>query len=106
MLIDEDIDQIIAKGEEKTQLLQSKYENLNLDDLTNFKSDMQAQQWEGENFAGKAKGNLIWIEPAKRQASRASHNYSVDSYYQNALKGPPKPDKGPKLPKAPKHIQM
>ncbi len=55
MLIDEDIDDIIRKGEEKTHELNSKYEGLNLDDLTNFKSEMQAQQWEGENFANKVR---------------------------------------------------
>jgi hypothetical protein len=53
MIIDEDIDAIIQKGEEKTQALLSKYEGLNLDDLANFKSDMGAQQWEGENFSNK-----------------------------------------------------
>jgi SWI/SNF-related matrix-associated actin-dependent regulator of chromatin subfamily A member 5 len=107
MLIDEDIDAIIQKGEEKTQALYSKYEGLNLDDLANFKSDMAAQQWEGENFSNKPKGNLVWIEPAKRQASRGNPNYSVDQYYQAAMRvGPPKVDKGPKLAKAPKHITM
>jgi SWI/SNF-related matrix-associated actin-dependent regulator of chromatin subfamily A member 5 len=127
MIIDEDIDAIIQKGEEKTQALLSKYEGLNLDDLANFKSDMGAQQWEGENFSNKVcclrkaaplvlyssrlplqpKGNLVWIEPAKRQASRANPNYSVDQYYQAAMRvGPPKVDKGPKVAKAPKHVTM
>lgn len=64
MLIDEDIDDIIRKGEEKTQELNSKYEGLNLDDLTNFKSEMQAQQWEGENFANKVRCVRSCLDPS------------------------------------------
>jgi len=30
--------------------LNSKYESLNLEDLSNFKSDASVQQWEGEDF--------------------------------------------------------
>lgn len=47
---DLDIDAIIAKGEERTSELNSKYEGLNLEDLSNFKSDASVQQWEGEDF--------------------------------------------------------
>jgi SWI/SNF-related matrix-associated actin-dependent regulator of chromatin subfamily A member 5 len=39
LLINEDIDAIIARGEERTIELNSKYEGLNLEDLNNFKSD-------------------------------------------------------------------
>ena len=49
-LINEDIDAIIARGEERTIELNSKYEGLNLEDLNNFKSDASVQQWEGEDF--------------------------------------------------------
>ena len=47
--IDEDINAIIQKGEERTAELNSKYEGLNFDDLNNFKSDPMLQ-WEGEDF--------------------------------------------------------
>ena len=50
LLINEDIDAIIARGEERTMELNSKYEGLNLEDLNNFKSDASVQQWEGEDF--------------------------------------------------------
>ena len=50
MVINEDIDAIIARGEERTIELNSKYEGLNLEDLNNFKSDASVQQWEGEDF--------------------------------------------------------
>lgn len=49
-MINDDIDAIIQRGEERTQELNSKYESLNLDDLNNFKSDASVQQWEGEDF--------------------------------------------------------
>jgi hypothetical protein len=52
LMVDNDIEAIIAKGEERTQELNSKYEQLNLEDLSNFKSDASVQQWEGEDFRG------------------------------------------------------
>jgi SWI/SNF-related matrix-associated actin-dependent regulator of chromatin subfamily A member 5 len=42
-MINDDIDEIIQRGEEHTQELNSKYESLNLDDLNNFKSDASIQ---------------------------------------------------------------
>lgn len=53
MLIDDDIETIISRGENRTQNLNKKYEGLNLEDLNNFKSDFAVQQWEGENFIQK-----------------------------------------------------
>ena len=44
LVINEDIDAIIARGEERTIELNSKYEGLNLEDLNNFKSDASVQQ--------------------------------------------------------------
>jgi hypothetical protein len=38
-MINDDIDEITQRGEERTQELNSNYEGLNLDDLDNFKSD-------------------------------------------------------------------
>jgi SWI/SNF-related matrix-associated actin-dependent regulator of chromatin subfamily A member 5 len=49
-LINDDIDAIIQRGEERTIELNSKYEGLNLEDLSNFKSEASVQQWEGEDF--------------------------------------------------------
>lgn len=50
LMIDDDIDAIIQRGEERTSELNSKYEGLNLEDLNNFKSDASVQQWDGEDF--------------------------------------------------------
>jgi hypothetical protein len=53
MLIDDDIDEIIKRGEEKTAEINSKYAGLDLDALNNFKSESMVQTWEGEEFSGK-----------------------------------------------------
>jgi SWI/SNF-related matrix-associated actin-dependent regulator of chromatin subfamily A member 5 len=50
LLINDDIDAIIQRDEERTIELNSKYEGLNLEDLSNFKSEASVQQWEGEDF--------------------------------------------------------
>lgn len=50
MMINDDIDEIIQRGEERTHRLNSKYEGLSFEDLSNFKSEASVQQWEGEDF--------------------------------------------------------
>ncbi|ORY25274.1 putative chromatin remodelling complex ATPase chain [Naematelia encephala] len=105
MMIDDDIDEIIKRGEDKTAELNSKYAGLDLDALNSFKSESMVQQWEGEDFAGKPRKNLIWIEPAKRERKG---NYSVDQYYRDHMKlggGGSKPDK-PKVVRPPKQIAV
>jgi SWI/SNF-related matrix-associated actin-dependent regulator of chromatin subfamily A member 5 len=49
-MINDDIEAIIQRGEERTMELNNKYEALNLEDLSNFKSEASVQQWEGEDF--------------------------------------------------------
>lgn len=53
MLVNEDIDEIIRHGEERTAEINQKYAALNIDDLNNFKSDFSVKEWEGEEFDGK-----------------------------------------------------
>nr|XP_031859137.1 uncharacterized protein CI109_005487 [Kwoniella shandongensis]KAA5526209.1 hypothetical protein CI109_005487 [Kwoniella shandongensis] len=102
MLIDDDIDEIIRRGEEKTAEINSKYAGLDLDALNSFKSESMVNSWEGEDYTNKRK-NLIWIEPAKRERKG---NYSIDQYYRDNLKtGGPKVDK-PKVVKAPKQVHI
>jgi hypothetical protein len=55
MLINGYIEAIIQRGEERTAELNSKYDGLNLEDLSNFKIDSSLQQWEGEDFRGGCK---------------------------------------------------
>ncbi|KAJ9109046.1 hypothetical protein QFC21_000372 [Naganishia friedmannii] len=104
MTIDDDIDEIIRKGEEKTTALNSKYEGLSLDALTNFQTELNTKTWEGQDYTTNKPRNMLWIEPAKRE--RGPTNYSVDQYYSAALKtSAPKEDK-PKVPRAPKQIEL
>lgn len=49
-MVNDDIDAIIALGEQRTADLQSKYDALNFEDLNNFKSEAMVQSWEGEDF--------------------------------------------------------
>lgn len=60
LLINDDIDAIIQRGEERTIELNSKYEGLNLEDLSNFKSEASVQQWEGEDFRPGVSLFLAW----------------------------------------------
>ncbi|KIK93086.1 hypothetical protein PAXRUDRAFT_829348 [Paxillus rubicundulus Ve08.2h10] len=105
LLINGDIEVIIQRGEERTAELNSKYEGLNLEDLSNFKTDSSLQQWEGEDFrAGRKTLNLNMLSLSKRERKM---NYSVDSYFKDTLRaGPSKTEKAPKAPRAPKQIQI
>jgi SWI/SNF-related matrix-associated actin-dependent regulator of chromatin subfamily A member 5 len=104
--IDDDIDAIIQRGEERTVELNHKYEGLNLEDLSNFKSDSSLQQWDGEDFrSGQHKPlNFNPLSLSKRERKL---NYSVDSYFKETMRaGPSKIEKAPKLPRAPKQIAL
>ncbi|CAO3702569.1 unnamed protein product [Rhizopus stolonifer] len=82
---DDDIDQILRHGEEKTAELNSKYSNLQIDDLKNFSSE-SAYKWDGEDWSHKRKAEsvaLSWLGPAKRERKA---NYAVDDYYKEALR--------------------
>lgn len=59
MMIDEDIDEIIKQGEEKTAELNKKYAGLNLDALNNFKSESMVNSWEGEDYTTKVCVTLL-----------------------------------------------
>ncbi|KAJ7767485.1 HAND-domain-containing protein [Mycena maculata] len=63
-------------------------------------------QWEGEDFrTGQRKPlNFNLLSLSKREHKS---NYSVDSYFKDAMRtGPVKPEKGPKLPRATKQVQV
>ncbi|KAG2222491.1 hypothetical protein INT45_012805, partial [Circinella minor] len=82
---DDDIDEIIRHGEEKTAELSKKYQNLNMDELRNFTSE-SAYQWNGEDWSNKRKAagvGLSWLGPAKRERKG---NYAVDDYYKEVLR--------------------
>ncbi|KAG8920929.1 hypothetical protein FRC03_005426 [Tulasnella sp. 419] len=103
LMVDDDIEAIIAKGEERTAELNSKYEGMNFEDLSNFKSEAMVQQWEGEDFQKKKKGIGLFLEPMKRERKG---NYSIDAYYKDAMSKAPKAEKAPKPIKAPKQVHI
>ena len=125
LTVDDDIEKIIQIGEERTAELNSKYEGLNFEDLNNFKSDSMLQ-WEGEEGVKNVRILLISIlqdvyDPdchmqrqnlsldllsslSKRERKL---NYSVDAYYKETMRaGPAKTEKAPKLPRAPKQLNL
>ncbi|KAJ3026064.1 UNVERIFIED_CONTAM: hypothetical protein HDU68_006238 [Siphonaria sp. JEL0065] len=85
----DDIDDILKRGEAKTAELDLKYKNMGLDDVQNFNSDGgSVYQWEGTNFNQKKEGGaggFAWIEPAKREKRGKFGNY--DEYYKKTLNG-------------------
>ncbi|GAA5965649.1 hypothetical protein JCM21900_003048 [Sporobolomyces salmonicolor] len=110
MTVEDDIEDIIRRGEEKTKELNSRYAQLNFDDLQIFNATTAQQQtttWEGEEYGGRKPGGvnklagMLWIEPSKRERKQ---NYSIDEYYRGQLKGGPGRPPGPRGPRGPKQL--
>ncbi|RMD41013.1 hypothetical protein DV735_g4116, partial [Chaetothyriales sp. CBS 134920] len=101
----DDIDAILARGEERTAELNAKYEKLGIDDLQKFTSE-SAYEWNGEDFTNRKKDiGINWINPAKRE--RKEQIYSIDKYYKQALSTGSKPaETKPKIPRPPKQIHI
>lgn len=104
-MTDDDIDAILAAGENRTKELNAKYEKLGLDDLQKFSSE-SAYEWNGKDFTNTKKDiGINWINPAKRE--RKEQIYSIDKYYKQALQtGGRTADTKPKAPRAPKQIPI
>ncbi|PHH79400.1 hypothetical protein CDD82_2413 [Ophiocordyceps australis] len=101
---DDDIEEILARGENRTKELNSKYEKLGIDDLQKFTSE-SAYEWNGENFANVKKDiGINWINPAKRE--RKEQSYSMDKYFRQAMFPNPKTEVKPKAPRAPKQVPV
>ncbi|KAH7314871.1 hypothetical protein KP509_21G025000 [Ceratopteris richardii] len=104
-ITDEDIDRIIAKGEEATAELDAKMKRFT-EDAIKFKMDDTAGLYDFDNEE-KEDGKLDlkkvvtdnWIEPPKRERKR---NYSESDYFKQALRqgGPSKP-REPRIPRMP-----
>jgi len=104
-LSDDDIEKLLAEGEQKTKALNARYEKLGIDDLQNFSSE-NAYEWNGEDFTASRKKDIgiSWINPAKRE--RKEQSYSMDKYYRQALAtGGRTAETKPKAPRAPKQVQ-
>ncbi|KAF8572435.1 hypothetical protein P879_00003 [Paragonimus westermani] len=109
-LKDEDIDIILARGEQRTAEMNEKLATLGESNLRALKFDtpeesgaaFSAYYFEGEDYREKhQKGSGIegWIEPPKRERKA---NYAVDAYFREALRvSEPKAPKPPRPPKQP-----
>lgn len=100
---DQDIDDIIMQGEQKTEELSKKLESLGESSLRQFTLDVPTEsvyQFEGEDYREKQKAIIgNWIEPPKRERKA---NYAVDAYFREALRvSEPKAPKAPRPPKQP-----
>ena len=104
-LTDDDIEEILKRGEERTAALNARYEKLGIEDVQKFQSD-NAYEWNGEDFTkSKKEIGINWINPSKRE--RKEQSYSMDKYYRQALStGGRTADTKPKAPRAPKQIQI
>lgn len=105
-ITDDDIDDILSRGERKTAELNEKLAGMGESSLRSFALDTDAEaagysvyNFEGEDFREKQKFGLNWIEPPKRERKA---NYAVDAYFREALRcSEPKAPKAPRPPKQP-----
>ncbi|KAM1086727.1 hypothetical protein EV1_012382 [Malus domestica] len=102
-ITDEDIDRIIAKGEETTAELDAKMKKFT-EDAIKFKMDDTAELYDFDDekddkldFKKIVSDN--WIEPPKRERKR---NYSESEYFKQTMRqGAPAKPKEPRIPRMP-----
>ncbi|XP_074292298.1 ISWI chromatin-remodeling complex ATPase CHR11-like [Silene latifolia] len=103
-ITDEDIDRIIAKGEEATAELDAKMKKFT-EDAIKFKMDDTADLYDFDDEKDENKVDFKklasdnWIEPPKRERKR---NYSESEYFKQTMRqsGPARP-KEPRIPRMP-----
>ncbi|XP_060580707.1 SWI/SNF-related matrix-associated actin-dependent regulator of chromatin subfamily A member 5-like [Ruditapes philippinarum] len=103
-ITDANIDEILTKGEKKTEEIKGKLDKLGEGSLQGLSFDTTEQRgsvykFEGEDYREKQKIGMNWIEPPKRERKA---NYAVDAYFREALRvNEPKAPKAPRPPKQP-----
>lgn len=103
-ITDEDIDRIIAKGEETTAELDAKMKKFT-EDAIKFKMDDSADFYDFDDEKDENKFDFKkivsenWLEPPKRERKR---NYSESEYFKQTMRqsGPARP-KEPRIPRMP-----
>nr|KYP58053.1 Putative chromatin-remodeling complex ATPase chain [Cajanus cajan] len=103
-ITDEDIDRIIAKGEEATAELDAKMKKFT-EDAIKFKMDDTAELYDFDDAKDENKFDFKkivsenWVEPPRRERKR---NYSESEYFKQTMRqgGPTKP-KEPRIPRMP-----
>ncbi|KQK04319.1 probable chromatin-remodeling complex ATPase chain [Brachypodium distachyon] len=103
-ITDEDIDRIIAKGEEITAELDAKMKKFT-EDAIKFKMDDTAELYDFDDDKEENKPDFKkivgdnWIEPPRRERKR---NYSESEYFKQALRqGAPAKPREPRIPRMP-----
>ncbi|TVU20874.1 hypothetical protein EJB05_30475 [Eragrostis curvula] len=103
-ITDEDIDRIIAKGEETTAELDAKMKKFT-EDAIKFKMDDTAELYDFDDEKDENKVDFKklvsdnWIEPPRRERKR---NYSESEYFKQALRqGAPAKPREPRIPRMP-----
>ncbi|XP_064934683.1 ISWI chromatin-remodeling complex ATPase CHR11-like [Musa acuminata AAA Group] len=103
-ITDEDIDRIIAKGEEATAELDAKMKKFT-EDAIKFKMDDTADLYDFDDEKDDNKVDFKklvtdnWVEPPRRERKR---NYSDADYFKQALRqGGPAKSKEPRIPRMP-----
>ncbi|KAM0912464.1 hypothetical protein ACQ4PT_012784 [Festuca glaucescens] len=103
-ITDEDIDRIIAKGEETTAELDAKMKKFT-EDAIKFKMDDTAELYDFDDDKEENKADFKkivgdnWIEPPRRERKR---NYSESEYFKQALRqGAPAKPREPRIPRMP-----
>ncbi|RWR94121.1 ISWI chromatin-remodeling complex ATPase CHR11 [Cinnamomum micranthum f. kanehirae] len=103
-ITDEDIDRIIAKGEEATAELDAKMKKFT-EDAIKFKMDDNAELYDfndekdDNKFDFKKLVSENWVEPSRRERKR---NYSESDYFKHAMRqGGPAKQREPRIPRMP-----
>ncbi|CAI8590822.1 unnamed protein product [Vicia faba] len=103
-ITDEDIDRIIAKGEEATAELDAKMKKFT-EDAIKFKMDDTAELYDFDDDKDENKFDFKkivsenWVEPPRRERKR---NYSESEYFKQTLRqGAPTKPKEPRIPRMP-----
>ncbi|PNT71811.1 hypothetical protein BRADI_2g35740v3 [Brachypodium distachyon] len=103
-ITDEDIDRIIARGEEATAQLDAKMKKFT-EDAIKFKMDDTAELYDFDDEKDEDKPDFKklvsdnWIEPPRRERKR---NYSESEYFKQALRqGAPAKPREPRIPRMP-----
>ncbi|KAK4755650.1 hypothetical protein SAY87_009407 [Trapa incisa] len=103
-ITDEDIDRIIAKGEEATAELDAKMKKFT-EDAIKFKMDDNAELYDFDDEKDENKFDFKkivsdnWIEPPRRERKR---NYSESEYFKQTMRqGAPAKPKEPRIPRMP-----
>ncbi|CAN0855904.1 ISWI chromatin-remodeling complex ATPase CHR17 [Linum grandiflorum] len=103
-ITDEDIDRIIAKGEEATAALDAKMKKFT-EDAIKFKMDDTAELYDFDDDTDENKVDFKklvsdnWVEPPRRERKR---NYSESEYFKQTMRqGAPAKPKEPRIPRMP-----